>query len=225
MAAIDHTTIVFKNGAYIPKPFVFDEDWNCTSTLPFEYGRDGNITELVNSDGSVIDIRDSIYVFRDEYDAVFRRDGFKKMYGRKNIDSIVERLKWVFHKMELLCYEKEVGIWKHDNQEVYIYHEPLKQSYVSFYTDGTDSYVVIGGYGHYNNVYAHFMHRGYGDEFEEKMACEAFRWALTNVMEEIVDVIYPRVDIFELDNRLKDMQRKFGFEHKERKDSYEISSR
>ena len=211
MAAIDHTTIVFKNGVYIPKPFVLDGDFNCINTLPFEYGRDGNIIKLTNSDGSSIDIWDNIYWFRDEYDAVYRRDGAKKFYGRKNLYVIIERLKWLFHKMEFVCYEKEVGLWKHGNQEVYIYHEPMKKSYVSFYNNGTDSYVIIGGYGHYGNVYTHFMSRGYGDEFEEKMAREAFRWALTIVMEEIVNAIHTDVDIFELDNLRIYAQRKFEF--------------
>ena len=82
-------------------------------------------------------------------------------------------------------YKREVGVYTHDNIEVYIYHDAPNQSYISFYTDGKASWVVIGGYGHHNNVYTHFMSRGYGDEFEEKMAQEAFWWACDDILAEL----------------------------------------
>ena len=91
--------------------------------------------------------------------------------------------------MHKIGYRKEVGTWIEGGAEVYIYHDDLNQSYVSFYNDGTNTYVVIGGYGHWMNVYTHFYARGYGDEFEEKMTAEAFRWACDKILVDISESI------------------------------------
>lgn len=184
MAVIDHTSIVFKNGEWMKDTYRFDEDGNYINLCPFEYGRDGDIHTVGG-----IDIRDSIMWYRDEYDAVYERAGICRIH-RWNFRSIVERIKWMLRLKRFVCYEQEVGVWKSGSNEIYIYHEPMKQSYVSFYTDGTDTYIVLGGYGHYNNVYAHFMSRGYGYEFEEKLAQEAFEWCCDSVLEHITDSIY-----------------------------------
>lgn len=184
MAAIDHTDIVFKNGKYMKSTYHYNENDEYVSDLPFEYGRDGNIHTI---NGKYI--YDDIIWYRDEYDRLYERKGIKKIYNRWNLGSIVNRLNWVFHRMDHVCYRKEVGIWKGWNHKLYIYHDPLKQSYASFYTDGTDTYVVLAGYGHHENVYTHFMARGYGDEFEEKMAAEAYHWLCGEVLREIVDSV------------------------------------
>lgn len=51
------------------------------------------------------------------------------------------------------------------------------------------TFIVLGGYGHHANVYAHFMHRGYGIEFERKMAQEAFDWCVRDVLKSVADLI------------------------------------
>lgn len=205
MAYIDHTTIVFKNGEWMKEPYTFDENDKYVNICPFEYGRDGNI-HTVNG----IDIRDGITWYRDEYDAVYERDGIERTY-RLNMHVIVERIKWMLHFKRFVCYRKEVGIWCKDDTEIHIYHDELNQSYVSFYDNGTDTYIVIGGYGHWGNVYAHFMSRGYGDEFEEKMAQEAFQWACNNIVVDISESICGGSWELEEDfvNRMRE---RFGYE-------------
>lgn len=185
MAAIDHTDIVFKNGKWIREPYHYDENDNYVNDLPFEYGRDGNI-HTINGEY----IYDEVNWYRHEYDAIYERKGVESI-SRYNINfyTIKSRLDWLFHRMERVCYRKEVGVWENDDRSLYIYSDPLNQSYVSFYYDGTDSWVVIGGYGHWNNVYTHFAYRGYGDEFENKMVVEAYHWVCDKVLEDMADHI------------------------------------
>lgn len=206
MAAADHTCIIFKNGNYIPvyETYSYDEvtdEYNYF--LPFEYGRDGDI-RYVNG----IPVWDQLKWHHDEYDAVYERDGWRDWCTvRKTPYGIWSWLKYKLHFMRRVCYKREVGIWTKDNYKVYIYHDAPNQSYVSYYTDGTDSYVIIGGYGHWKNVYTHFMCRGYGDEFEEKMAEEAFWWACDDLLVKLVEV-YSTGNVFEQDedvNRLRAM--------------------
>ena len=206
MAAIDHTVIVFKNGKWMKNPYYFDENDNYISLLPFEYGRDGNIHKIGNTD-----IYDDIVWYRDEYDRLYERKGLKKNRNRRfSLAYFISRIDWIFHRMDHVCYKKEVGTYGHNNIEVYIYHDPMKGSYASFYDDESDAYVVLGGYGHYNNVYTHFMKRGYGNEFEEKMAKEAYKWLCTDILEEIVDSIASGEDVhdWEIIDHKKRMLRK-----------------
>lgn len=188
MAGVDHTTIVWKDGVYIPDPFEWDDDGNLIKSLPFEYGRDGNIILVQDPAGNTIDITDDIKWYRHEYDALYYRDGCDVLLGY-NLYGVRSLLKWWLHRMKRVCYQREVGVWKRGNQEVYIYHEPLKKSYASFYKNGDETYVVLGGYGHWENVYCHFMHRGYGETFERDMASEAFHWLCDDVLETVADII------------------------------------
>lgn len=204
MAAADHTCIIFKNGNYIPEDDTWsynEETGEYVSHLPFEYGRDGNITRVKD-----MPIWDQFEWFHDEYDALYERDGWRDWSTiRKTPYGIWEWLKYKLHIMKRVCYRKEVGIWRRAKFAVYIYCDALNQSYVSFYTDGTDSYVVIGGYGHHKNVYAHFMSRGFGEEFEEEMAKEAFWWACDDILMEVAET-YIDGNVFENDdvaNRLR----------------------
>lgn len=186
MAAIDHTDIVFKNGEWIREPYHYDENDNYVNDLPFEYGRDGNI-HTINGEY----IYNNVKWYRHEYDAIYERKGVDSIRNFKclNFYMIKSRLAWLFRRMERVCYRKEVGVWESGHRSLYIYYEPLNQSYVSFYYDGTDSWVVIGGYGHWNNVYTHFAYRGYGDEFEKQMTIEAYHWACDKVIKDMADYI------------------------------------
>jgi hypothetical protein len=205
MASIDHTVILFKNGEWVEKV-----DYE---NLPFEFGRDGNIhtvevqrNKSLTSDGFCMTwdtdaamtlIYDDIKWYRYEYDAWYSRKGLDKM-TRFNLRQLWQRFLWSTRQVDQRVYETEIGVWssKDGEHEVYIYHEPMKQSYVSFYWDRTrdDTYIVLGGYGHHANVYAHFMHRGYGKEFERKMAQEAFNWCCEEVLQYIADYISTDID-------------------------------
>lgn len=192
MAGIDHTRLVFKNGKLLTEDEIgyYDEEndtW--VNLLPFRYGRDGDIYEIGDSD-----LCGHITWYKDEFDAIYQRCGLDK-YGARlykisrklSFWYIKQRLKWIFHVMEKVSYRKIVGVYRDGNTKLYIYHNPIDQSHASFYYDGTDAYVILGGYGHWKNVYTHFMHRGYGEEFEEKMASEAYHWLWNEVLEEIAE--------------------------------------
>ena len=203
MAAIDHTVMVFKNGIWMKDQDTLNENGEFIDHCPFMYGRDGNI-HMVNDD----DIWTEITWYRDEYDAIYQRDGARGKYAR-----LLARIKWWLHITERVGYEKEVGVWKKDNIELYIYRDPRNQCYVSFYKDTTDTYIVLGGYGHHANVYTHFMGRGYGDEFEEKMAYEAYEWCVDDVLVEVAESIYK--DFWVNYDAQKALQRTFGVGLKE----------
>jgi hypothetical protein len=208
MAAIDHTDIVFKNGEWMKEPYSFGENDEYINHCPFEYGRDGNIHTVGETK-----IYDDIRWYRDEYDAVYERDGWRN-WGtvRKTPHGIWAWFKYHLGFMHKIGYRQEVGVWANgDGVEVYIYHDELNQSYVSFYSDGTDTYVVIGGYGHWKNVYCHFMARGYGDEFEEKMAAEAYKWACEKVLVDISESICGGSWELEEDF-VNNMRERFGYE-------------
>ena len=194
MASIDHTCIVFKNGKYLPDHLTWkwDENENFVSLLPFEHNRDGKIIMVRDPFGKLVDIQESTGWYRDEYDAIYTRAGYRQLFGgvRFTLGNVWSWLKYHLHIMEKDGYRKEVGTIRIGGTEVYIYHNDLKESYVSFYRDASDTYVVIGGYGHYQNVYCHFMARGYGMAFEEKMASEAYQWACEDVLSIIGDSVY-----------------------------------
>lgn len=181
MAAIDHTVIVFKNGEWMKEPYLYDENDDYINHCPFDYGRDGNI-HTINGKR----IWDDITWYRDPGNAYYERAGWNSKHA-----SLLARLKWFFHIMNFVCYEREVGVLRTQDEELYIYRNSIEQCYVSFYNDSKgDTYIVLGGYGHHNNVYTHFMHRGYGEEFEEKMAYEAYEWCVDDVLEMIADDIF-----------------------------------
>lgn len=219
MAGVDHTCLVFKNGELMESTGYYNyekEQW--VSVLPFEHNRDGCITKIKALNWDMIDIYDRIKWYRNEYDAIYERAGIKEngIY-RLSFYGIIQRLKWIFHVMDRVCYRKEVGTYQNTYISMHIYHDPMKQSYVSFYKDSSDTYVVIGGYGHWENVYTHFMHRGYGDEFEKEMSVEAYHWACDKVLYEIIEALYQADEIKSLeeeDQVLEELRAPFGkFDH------------
>lgn len=192
MAAIDHTCIVFKNGKYVPEHLTYEYDENdmYVNKLPFEYNRDGKIQRVTDPFGALVDIWLSTKWYRDEYDAIYERDGWRDWSAvRKTPRGIWAWLKYKLHFMAKIGYRKEVGVDKIGDTEVYIWHDELNQNYVSFYLNNEDTYIVIGGYGHWKNVYCHFMGRGYGNRFEDEMADEAFRWACNKIIIDISESI------------------------------------
>lgn len=185
MAFVDHTVIVFKNGKYIPGDSFWDENGKYIKLCPFEYGRDGDIYEIAGG----IDIQKDMKWYCSEAHAYYQRDGAPFKIKRFSLYRLKERIKWFFRCMSEPEYTQKIGVWKNNEDEIYIYRNDLEQSNVSFYSNGSDTYVILGGYGHYGNVYTHFMGRGYGDEFEHKLASEAFDWCCRCVLLSISETI------------------------------------
>ena len=196
MAAIDHTVIVYKNGEYVRDPFVFDEDSAYLNICPFDYTRDGEITAIYEKDGTKIEVLWSdIKWYHDEYDAIYEREG---IYGAPLFPitrwKLLKILQWKLHIMRRSCYVRDVGVWKYRDVEIYFYRNIPGSTYVSFYKDSKDTYVLLGGYGHLKNPYTHFMRRGYGDEFESEMAAEAYQWLCRDVLRAVADNIFDTWD-------------------------------
>lgn len=192
MAAIDHTVIVYKNGDYLKDPDTYDENGDFINLCPFDYSRDGEITAIYEEDGTKIEVLWSdIKWYHDEYDAIYEREGicgaplFPITWWK-----LVKTVQWKLHAMRKSCYIKDVGVWKYGDVEIYFYRDDLRETYVSFYKDSEDTYVLLGGYGHLENPYTHFMHRGYGDEFESKMAAEAYQWLCMDILRVVGESIY-----------------------------------
>ena len=197
MAAIDHTVIVYKNGEYVKDPFMFNEDGEYLNLCPFDYSRDGEITAVYEDDGTKIEVLWSdIKWYHDEYDAIYERAG---IHGAHLFPitwwKLLNILQWKLHFMKRSCYAREIGVWRSGDVEIYFYRNALRETYVSFYKDSKDTYVLLGGYGHLENPYTHFMHRGYGDEFESKMAVEAYQWLCRDILRVVGDSIHEGWDV------------------------------
>ena len=196
MAAIDHTVIVYKNGEYLKNPDTYDENGDFIDLCPFDYSRDGEITAVYEEDGTKIEVLWSdIKWYHDEYDAIYERAGidgaplFPITWWK-----LVRILQWKLHIMRRSCYARDVGVWKSGDVEIYFYRNIPGSTYVSFYKDSKDTYVLLGGYGHHKNPYTHFMHRGYGDEFESKMAVEAYQWLCRDILRVVGESIFDTLD-------------------------------
>lgn len=199
MAFIDHTRILFKNGEYVPdEGLIVDfENGDVTNPHPFEWSRDGLIHTVKNPFGDRVGIYDDITWYRSEFDRIYKRAGldwgWREILRCKFFTRLWNRIKWDLRLTKAYDYTAETGVWKRGKDELYIWHDCTRKSYASFYTDGQDTYILLGGYGHRGNVYTHFMGRGYGDEFEEKMASEAYLWLCSNVLREITNALEYRV--------------------------------
>lgn len=213
MASIDHTVIIYKNGEYMEKPDIFNVDRGTFRNLcPFEYTRDGEITDIFSSDGKLVSIVNDIKWYRDEYDAIYERDGICSTSGHRFCwHAMVQAIKWKLHLMKFIYYKHEVGVWKSGDVEIYIYKNDPKSTYVSFYKDSNDTYVVLGGYGHRENPYTHFMNRGYGHAFEKEMATEAYEWLCRDILRVVADSIFDNLE--ENDDWVREMHKALRYGH------------
>lgn len=191
MAAIDHTVIAYKNGEYLKEPDKW-EDGDYINLCPFDYSRDGEIRAIYEDDGTKIEVLWSdIKWYHDEYDAIYERSGIHDVrLFPITWWKLAMILQWKLHIMHRCCYIEDVGVWKHGDVEIYFYRNIPGSTYVSFYKDSKDTYVLLGGYGHHKNPYTHFMWRGYGDEFESKMAAEAYQWLCRDILRSIGESIH-----------------------------------
>lgn len=121
------------------------------SVIPFEYSRDA---ELVKPKASIKKII--------PYECSTGR--FRQWFGE--------------HFMELLPREY-IGYFHEDGIRIFTYQSENYNAI--FYLKDDESYVMLGGYGHYVNVYTHFYKCGYGESFERKMAKECYRWLFEKV--------------------------------------------
>lgn len=79
----------------------------------------------------------------------------------------------------------------------------------TFYLDWQNTYVLLGGYGHHRNPYTHFYHRGYGEQFERKMAYECYRWLCSDVLAEAL--LYSPAYYSEYEHHLLRLQLRLGY--------------
>lgn len=195
MAGIDHTCICFHNGMLMKEISHCDweekliswgtEDGEVHSTfdnipinrinlLPFNTNRDG-----LFANDSTVDIKNMNSVFPDVY------------FNNKRKEAKVIKA-WNKHRWETEAkYPKmfeNIIYWYKDDCKIII-TQYTKDYCLTFYfkLDTEDSWVVLGGYGHNCNPYTHFYHRGYGEEFEKKMALEAYQWICGELLPELLD--------------------------------------
>lgn len=180
MAGIDHTIIAFKNGKLLKNLGDFEDDKleRWVPSVPFDYNRDGAIIHCE---------------LEGEY-------AFPEYYHKNKF------INWIITKL-IGPIEKEYWSWHKDDEKEIILFEGNDYN-VTYYFDKKDVYVLLGGYGHYNNPYTHFYKRGYGEEFERKMARECYRWLCDEILQDYVHSrfgYYPDGDdvLDELRNKLR----------------------
>ena len=96
-------------------------------------------------------------------------------------------MQWIERKFADAFSREQIGYLHNENVEVITYQS--EDFNVIFYLSGDQTYVMLGGFGHYNNPYTHFYDRGYGEEFERKMAKECYEWLFERILYFAVDWI------------------------------------
>lgn len=197
MASIDHTCIYFHNGMLMKE--ISHYDWierdtawetsdgkvhvtnelvnttNEVNLLPFDTTRDG----LFTADATV-NIKDMNRVFAGTY--------FKHKWQEKRVIKLYDKNSWkATDKYPDQDFENRVYWYKDDKRLIITHHTEDYCLTFYFKLDTKDSWVVYGGYGHNNDPYTHFYHRGYGEEFEKKMAYELYNRVCGDLLSELLD--------------------------------------
>lgn len=94
-------------------------------------------------------------------------------------------MRWIERKFADALSRERVGYLHNEYMEIITYQ--TEDFNVIFYLAGDQTYVMLGGYGHYNNPYTHFYDRGYGEEFERKLAKECYEWIFDRILSFVVD--------------------------------------
>ena len=146
-------------------------------------------------------MRDMFRVTDDEYNSLipfdYTRDG--EISG-VNFDRVIEIPQyysetklgdWIIRKLGTLMDKEYACLYQKDAVEILVYKSADYNA--TFYMDGDESYVLLGGYGHWQCPYTHFYHRGYGEEFERQMAKECYQWLCEDVLQILVPFVadYP----------------------------------
>lgn len=197
MASIDHTRIHFHNGMLMKETDHCDwtvrktawetEDGkihttneivdtvNCVELLPFDTTRDGLFT-----DDSTVNIKDMNRIFLGTY--------FKHDWQEKRAIKLYDKSSYKAQKKYPDQDFNNIVYWYKDEKKLIITHY-TEHYCLTFYfkLDTKDSWVVYGGYGHYNDPYTHFYHRGYGEEFEKQLAHELYRRVCGDLLPDLLD--------------------------------------
>ena len=153
MAGIDHTVICFHNGRLM-RSLIEEKGVGdaWVSLVPFEYSRDAEPRNIAFNERNEVSV----------------------VYSHNRL------VQWIAEKFCDFLPREYVSYYCKDDVEIIAYEEGSYN--VIFYAAGTESYVMLGGYGHFNNPYTHFYRRGYGEEFERRMAKECYEWLFEHVL-------------------------------------------
>lgn len=149
-------TIIPFHNGRLMREMFREEGGEYVSLIPFDYTRDGEILGVT-------------------FDRVIRPS--LCCSDNRLAEWIVDKLGKYLHRETLRFYQK-------DDLEIFLYQSHDYNA--TFYFHGDESYVLLGGYGHYLNPYTHFFHRGYGEEFERKMAKECYEWLCDDVLTDLL---------------------------------------
>lgn len=203
MAGIDHTCIHFKNNKLLRDhchcDFVeYTERWTGTDgkdheslsckpineveLLPYDTTRDGL---FIRTNGnlpyqfSVSDEDTDAY----DVDQFLVMPYFKSKGEERKAYALYKKHPWEAREKWPEQFNQVVYHYKDENYVMFSIDDRDGSYCATFFFDlkTKDSYVTMGGYGHYSNPYMHFYHRGYGEEFERKMALECYRWLCDRV--------------------------------------------
>lgn len=156
------------------------------SLLPFKYNRDGEILDV-------------------EFDK--EHELYDTYSDNQIIDYLIHSLGDKIPRRKY-CYKisKDLNI---------VYIKDFNCNIV-FYLTKQESFVTIGGYGHYGCPYLHFYNRGYGIGFERKMAKECYRWLCEDLLEDTLREycfsIYQGIDAYQkATDMYEDFKKKLNF--------------
>lgn len=127
------------------------------SLVPFKYNRDALPDDIVFNEIKQVPVLCSTNRFLD-------------WFGNRFLNCLPHNQAGYFHENNV-----QLISWQTENFNVI------------FYVNSDESYVMLGGYGHYCNPYTHFYNRGFGEVFERKMAKECYRWLIREVLPEVLD--------------------------------------
>lgn len=173
MAGIDHTCIFYHNGEVIEEP-----EELIINKKKIVYGRDGDIFEIAGKELKHITLWDGVH-----YD------------DHKMFNTPLRFLNKILYKMNFKERIEDRWILNFKEEDIEIYSYCNLDYNISYIFTQKDSYVIIGGYGHYQNPYTHFYHRGYGNDFENKMTMECYEWLCEDQLKTVLEYCYEYVDI------------------------------
>lgn len=127
-----------------------------TSLIPFQYTRDGELYGV-------------------DFD---KKIEIPQYYSDNKLGD------WIIRKLGTLIDKEYAYFYRKDEEEILVYKS--EDYNVTFYMNGDESYVLLGGYGHWRNPYTHFFHRGYGEVFERQMGKECYEWLCEDVLSDLV---------------------------------------
>lgn len=197
MASIDHTCIYFHNGMLMKE--IDHCDWIERDTAwETSDGKIHTTNEIVGATNDVYLLtfyttRDGLFTKDDtvkikDMNRIFPNIRFNNKRKETKVIKAWEKNSWkAEEKYPKLDFEDRVYWYKDFNKLIITQH--TENYCVTFYfkLDTKDSWVAFGGYGHYCNPYTHFYCRGYGEEFEKKMALELYRWICEDILTNLLD--------------------------------------